>query len=232
MHGRSPIDHVVGQDDRERLVADEVLGHEHRVAEAELLLLADVGDLRQVADLADLAEHLDVALLLEQVLELVGQVEVVLDGALLAGGDDDDLLDPGGDGLLDRVLDDRLVDQRQHLLGLRLGGRQEACAPPGGGEDSLANAHRTSVGRVWEGRGSIPRALPRARPARPGPRPRAIAAKRRIAASKAAGRSRFERCEAPASRTRRGCWAARTNGRPHSRNGRSYSPLRSRVGPG
>ena len=137
-------DHVVGQDHRERLVADQVLGHQHRVAEAELLLLADVGDLGEVADRPDLAEHLDVALLLEQVLELVGEVEVVLDRPLLAGGDDDDLLDPGGDGLLDRVLDDRLVDQRQHLLRLRLGGREEAGAPAGGGEDGLANAHRTS----------------------------------------------------------------------------------------
>ena len=75
---------VVGEDDRERLVADEVLGHQHRVAQAELLLLAHVGDLRQVADVADLAQLLDVALLLEQVLELVGEVEVVLDRALLA----------------------------------------------------------------------------------------------------------------------------------------------------
>ncbi len=77
-------DHVIGQDHRERLVPDEVLGHQHRVAEAELLLLADVRHLGQVADRADLAEHLDVALLLEQVLELVGQVEVVLDRPLLA----------------------------------------------------------------------------------------------------------------------------------------------------
>ena len=69
------------------------LAIEHRVAEAELLLLADVGDLGEVADVADLAEHLDVALLLEQVLELVGEVEVVLDRPLLARGDDDDLLD-------------------------------------------------------------------------------------------------------------------------------------------
>ena len=51
---------------------------------------------------------------------------------------------PGGDGLFDRVLDDRLVDQRQHLLRLRLGGGQEAGAPAGGGEDGLSNAHRTS----------------------------------------------------------------------------------------
>ena len=49
MHGRSRDDDVVGQDDRERLVADQVLGHEDRVAEAELLLLADVGELGEVA---------------------------------------------------------------------------------------------------------------------------------------------------------------------------------------
>ena len=148
MHGRSPTHDVVGQDDRERLVADEVLGHQDRVPEPELLLLADVRDLGQVADVPDLAEHLDVALLLEQVLELVGQVEVVLDRALLARGDDDDLLDARGDGLFDRVLDDRLVDQRQHLFGLRLGGGQEAGAPAGGRENGLSNAHRTSADRV------------------------------------------------------------------------------------
>ena len=59
-------DDVVGQDHRERLVADEVLGHEHRVAQAELFLLADVGELGEVADVADLAELLDLALFLEQ----------------------------------------------------------------------------------------------------------------------------------------------------------------------
>ena len=112
--------------------------------EAQLLLLADVGDLGEVADLAHLAEHLDVALLLEQVLQLEGEVEVVLDRPLLAAGDDDDLLDAGRDGLLDRVLDDRLVDQRQHLLGLRLGGGEEPRAPAGGRKHGLADAHRTS----------------------------------------------------------------------------------------
>ena len=142
-------DHVVGQDDRERLVADEVLGHQDGVAEPELLLLPHVRHLGEVADRPDLPEHLDVALLLEQVLELVGEVEVILDRPLLAGGDDDDLLDPGRHGLLDRVLDDRLVDEGQHLLGLGLGGREETGPPACGGEDSLANAHRTSGRRVW-----------------------------------------------------------------------------------
>ncbi len=156
MHGRSPTTTSSGQDHRERLVADELLGHQHGVPEPELLLLAHVGDLGEVADVADLAEHLDVAPLLEQVLELVGEVEVVLDRPLLAAGDDDDLLDARRDRLLDGVLDDRLVDQRQHLLGLRLGGRQEAGPPAGGREDGFADAHRTSESVGLRGAASIP----------------------------------------------------------------------------
>ena len=46
---------------------------------------------------------------------------------------------PAAHGLLDHVLDGRLVDDRQHLLGLRLGGRQEPGAEPGGGDDGLAD---------------------------------------------------------------------------------------------
>ena len=84
---------------------------------------------------------------LQEVLQLEAVVEVVFDGALLAAGDDDDLLDPGGHGFLHRVLDDRLVDQRQHLLGLRLGRREDAGAPAGGGEDGFSDAHRTSRSR-------------------------------------------------------------------------------------
>jgi hypothetical protein len=145
-HGSFADADVVRQDHGERLVADQVLGHEHGVTEAQLLLLADVRELGQVSDRPDLAELFDLALLLEQVLELVVEIEVILDRALVGRGDDDDLLDPGSDRFLDAVLDDRLVDQRQHLLGLRLGRGQETGAPAGGREDSFADAHRTSEG--------------------------------------------------------------------------------------
>ena len=47
---------------------------------------------------------------------------------------------PDADGFLDAVLNDRLVDERQHFLGLRLGGRQEPRAEAGRGEDGFANA--------------------------------------------------------------------------------------------
>ena len=60
--------------------------------------------------------------------------------------DDDDLLDARGDRLLDAVLDDRLVDQRQHLFGLRLRRGKEAGAPSGGRKNGFADAHRTSAG--------------------------------------------------------------------------------------
>src|SRR4029079_12232065 len=49
-----------------------------------------------------------------------------------------------------------LVDQRQHLLGLRLGRGEEASSPAGGREDGFSNAHEASVGTVWIGRSRIP----------------------------------------------------------------------------
>ena len=75
-------------------------------------------------------------------LELDRHVEVILDRVLAAAGDEDDVVDAGRDRLLDAVLDDRLVDERQHFLRLRLGGGQEAGAEAGGGEDRLANRLR------------------------------------------------------------------------------------------
>ena len=186
MHGPLADHDIIREDHRERLVANQLLRHQDGVAEAQLLLLPHVGDLGEVADVADLAEALDLAALLEQVLQLVAEVEVILDRPLLAGRDDDHLLDARRHGLLDRVLDDRLVDEREHLLGLGLGGGQEAGAPAGGGEDGLADAHGTSdrshsgggcpgevassnrARPVYEGRGALARASPVGAP--PGPR--------------------------------------------------------------
>ena len=84
MHGRSPTTTSSGRITANGSWPMRSLAIRTAWPEAELLLLPDVGDLGEVADVADLAEHLDVALLLEQVLELVGEVEVVLDRPLLA----------------------------------------------------------------------------------------------------------------------------------------------------
>src|SRR5258708_32670996 len=75
-------------------------------------------------------------------LQVQRTIEVVYDRALAAAGDHDHLLDPAGDRLLDSVLDRRLVDERQHLLRLRLGDRQESCPKTRGREDRLTNCVR------------------------------------------------------------------------------------------
>jgi hypothetical protein len=135
---------VVAEHDHERLVPHVALRGGDRVPEPERFLLADVVDGGHVGDLADLLQLVELPLGLQEVLELHGPVEVVLDRTLPAASDDQDLGDPGPDGLLDHVLDRRLVDDRQHLLGLRLGGRQEAGAHAGRGDDGLPDVHAST----------------------------------------------------------------------------------------
>src|ERR1035437_1575811 len=144
-----PNHDIVGEDHRERLVAHEIPRRQHGVAQAQLFLLADVGHLGEVGDGPYLAQLVDFATRLEELLELEVDFEVILDRPLLAAGDDDDLLDTGLDRLFDAVLDDRLVNEREHLLRLCLGGREEAGAPARRRKDRLAYAHlpSASIGR-------------------------------------------------------------------------------------
>ena len=100
--GGSRVDHVVGQDDGERLVADQLLGAEHRMAQAERLLLAHVADARHRRDAARDLQQLLLAAALERGVQLEADVEVVFHRALAAPGHDDDVLDAGGDALLPR----------------------------------------------------------------------------------------------------------------------------------
>ena len=67
-------------------------------------------------------------------------VEMVLDRRLAAAGDEDEFLDSRFAGLLDGILDQRLVDDRQHLLGHRLGRRQEPGAEAGDRKNGFAYA--------------------------------------------------------------------------------------------
>ena len=116
---------------------------QHGVAEAERLALPDVGEVDHVRDLADLGELLALAARLEKRLELHRDVEVIFDRVLAAAGDQDDVVDARRDRFFDAVLNDRLVDQRQHFLRLRLGRGKEAGAETGGGEHGLADGDVT-----------------------------------------------------------------------------------------
>ena len=57
---------------------------------------------------------------------------------------------PGGDRFLDAVLDDRLVDERQHFFRLRLGGGEKAGAETGGGKDGFSDgSHERNRNVQW-----------------------------------------------------------------------------------
>ena len=115
------------------------------MAQAERLLLAR--EARLPGPGRSLVESLQLVRLAaggERRLELELLVEMVLDHALVAAGDEDEVLDAGFARFVHHVLDQRAVDDRQHLLRHGLGGGQEARAEPGDGEHGLADAQRHS----------------------------------------------------------------------------------------
>ena len=77
-------------------------------------------------------------LALQRLLQLETDVKMILDGRFAAASNDDDVLNAGMNGFFDAVLDERLIHQRKHLFGLRLGGRKKARAESRSGENRLA----------------------------------------------------------------------------------------------
>jgi hypothetical protein len=114
------------------VVADQHLGAEHRVAQAQHARLA-----HEAADhvigfegLNQLQQFVFVTGL-QFGFQLIGGIEMVLDRPLVAAGDKDHVANAGFVGFLDRVLDQRLVHHRHHFLGLRLCGGKETGAQSG-----------------------------------------------------------------------------------------------------
>jgi len=108
----------------------------------ERLLLSHVGDGGHLRDGLDLGQLFDLAAILEVVLELEGRVEVILDGALVAPGHEDDLSRPEATASSTTYW---MVGLSRGAASpwLGLGRRQEAGAEPGRGEDRLANTRHT-----------------------------------------------------------------------------------------
>ena len=75
----------------------------------------------------------------QRLFQLVVPVEVVFDGVLATAGNEEHVIQAGRHGFLHDVLDGRLVDDRQHFLGRRLGRRQEPGAQPGRGNHGLGH---------------------------------------------------------------------------------------------
>ena len=139
----------VRQQQRERLVADELARAPHRMAEPERRLLAR--EARGAGDRRVARQRVEIGLPLalgERLLELELAVEMILDHALVAAGDEDEMLDAGLARLVDHVLHQRAVDHRQHLLRHGLGGRQEPGPQPGDGENGFADRFHDGDGML------------------------------------------------------------------------------------
>ena len=102
--GGVAVNHVVGQNHRKGFLADERPRDEQ--PEAEWLALANVGEADRARNPANFGELFLLASRFEERLELDRDVEVVLDRVLAAAGDEDDVVDAGGDRL-DSALDNR-----------------------------------------------------------------------------------------------------------------------------
>ena len=137
----------VGQQHGERLVADDVARAPHRVAEAERRLLA--GEARLPGAEQVLRQRVEFGLAVFAVqrrFEFVLAVEMILDDALVAAGDEHEMLDAGLARFVDHVLDQRAVDDGEHFLRHRLGGGQETGAKAGDGQYGFADRHGGPIG--------------------------------------------------------------------------------------
>src|SRR5215469_11146260 len=134
-------DEIVGQEHGEGFVADQRARTPHGVAETERMLLPRIGDLSGLRhprfDVGDLGL---LAACLQRAFELVRMVEVILNRALGATGDEDELLDTRRARFLNRILDQGLVDDGQHFLGHGLGSRKESGAEATDRKHCFANA--------------------------------------------------------------------------------------------
>ena len=130
-------DHVVAEQHQEALAGNGVGHRADGVAQPlGLVLVAEVHG--QVAGLGNGVGVAVLAALAKQRLQRAVGLEVAEQLGLAGRGHDDGAVDLLGlQRLLDHVLDDRLVEHREHLLGGALGRRQEAGAEAGCGDDSL-----------------------------------------------------------------------------------------------
>src|SRR5262245_61488143 len=88
---------------------------------SECLLLPNIREIDKVGDGPHLPEQIMFAPSLEYVFQLICDVEVVFDGVLTAARNNGDIFDTGSHCFLNDVLDQGLVNEREHFFGLGLG---------------------------------------------------------------------------------------------------------------
>ena len=128
------LEQVVAEVHDERSRAQEPLGRQHRVREAQRLVLHDVGDADPEAGAVP-----------------GGSADLV---TRLRRDDDPDLTDAGPRHCLDPVEQHRLVGHRHELLGARVGDRAQTRALAAGEDQTLQCLHRVAEGTSTSRRAS------------------------------------------------------------------------------
>ena len=80
-----------------------------------------------VRGLLDFLQNVELSFLLQRVLELEGDVEVILDRPFPFAGNDDDVLDAGCDRFFHDILNGRLIQDRKHFFRHCFGCGQKSC---------------------------------------------------------------------------------------------------------
>src|SRR5579872_1236301 len=122
-------------------MTEQFAGAPHRMAKPKRLLLTrETGRAGPRQVLIEIIEDL-VLLPFEQChFELELAVEMIFDDAFVAARDENEMLDSSLASFVHHMLNQRPVDDRQHLLRHGLGRRQEPGAEPGYGEDRFTDA--------------------------------------------------------------------------------------------
>ena len=94
------------------------------MTQTQRLLLAHKQDVGHIGDAQTLLQHLFLAGLCQFFFQLGAAVKMILNNALVAAQNDQDIGNTGTDGLLHQILDGGLIHDGQHSLGHRLGGGQ------------------------------------------------------------------------------------------------------------
>jgi hypothetical protein len=136
---RGVVEHI-GQQQCKRLVADDLARAPDSVAKAERGLLARKAGLAGGRLIAlQVVEFGGLAAFGERALKLELAVEVIFDNALVSSGYKDEMFNSGGARLVNDMLKDRTVDNRQHFFRYGLGGREEACAEASNRKNSFSD---------------------------------------------------------------------------------------------
>ncbi len=132
---------LVGQQHRERFVADGLAGAPDGVAEAFRVVLVDDVDTPVAPDRTQPFGGVRLAFGFERVDERLVGGEVGVEGRLRTAADDHDVVAPGSERLVDDQLDRRPIADREQLLRNGFRCRKETGSQTGRRDDSTAYLH-------------------------------------------------------------------------------------------